>query len=81
MLGFGFQLESHVYTYTFDYLRTQLQLESDLPVRDYRVSRGKCLYFLNEMVETLFSRINISIFSIMQESKTNDLHSCRQNVI
>ena len=72
VLEFGFQLESHVHTYTFDYLRTQLQLESDLPVRDYCVSRGKCLYYLNEMSETLFPRINFSIrgLSILNISRT-----------
>lgn len=46
VLGFGFELESLVYTYTFDYLRAQLQLETDLPERSHRISRRNCLYYL-----------------------------------
>ena len=68
-LGLDFN-RNPLYIHTrLEYLRNQSQLESDLPVRDYCTSRGNCLYYLKEMDETLFLRINFSIFSIMQESK------------
>jgi len=44
VLGFGFQLDSFVYTYLFDHMYTLSRLAPDLPERNYRANGGVRVY-------------------------------------